>query len=72
MIQAILSSSRVSHVRGDEEPVDLSPLLPLGVGRGGPVVGGWPHYRISPGQRDRELIRLEVPIPRKKVGMIPQ
>eukprot|EP00971_Amphidinium_carterae_P343903 6483953-Amphidinium_carterae.1 len=72
VIQAILSSGRVPHVRGDEEPVDLSPLLPFGVGRGGPVVGGWPHYRVSSGQRDRELVRLEVPVPRKYVGMIPQ
>eukprot|EP00971_Amphidinium_carterae_P068250 1351548-Amphidinium_carterae.1 len=71
-VQAVLSSSQVPHVRGYKEPVYLSPFLPFGVGRGGPVGGGRPDYRVSSSQRDGELVRLKVPVPRKDVGVIPQ
>eukprot|EP00971_Amphidinium_carterae_P069178 1369141-Amphidinium_carterae.4 len=70
VLQARLSSGRVSHVRGDKEPVELPTHLPLGVRRGGPVVGRRPNNRVSPSQGNGELIRFEVPVTTYDVGMI--
>eukprot|EP00971_Amphidinium_carterae_P161733 3205945-Amphidinium_carterae.2 len=69
-LQAVLSSSRVPHMRGDEEPVDLPTLLPFSVGRGGQVRRRRPYYRITPCKGDRELVRLEVPITTYNIGVV--
>eukprot|EP00971_Amphidinium_carterae_P069098 1367677-Amphidinium_carterae.1 len=67
------------------EIVGSHPALPGGLcyGRGctkgekgdlgsGPVVRRWPDNCVSPGQRNWELVRLEVPIPSYDVGVFTQ
>eukprot|EP00971_Amphidinium_carterae_P249203 4946684-Amphidinium_carterae.1 len=62
VLQARLCSGRVAHVGGDKEPVELSAHLPLGVRRGGSVVGRRPNNRVTPSQRNRKLIRQSPPM----------
>eukprot|EP00971_Amphidinium_carterae_P228106 4524550-Amphidinium_carterae.1 len=59
-------------MRGDQEPIDLPPYLPFSIGRCRSVVRGRPHYSVTSGQGNRELIRLEVPVTSYDVGVFPK
>eukprot|EP00971_Amphidinium_carterae_P094543 1871293-Amphidinium_carterae.1 len=69
-VKARLSSGRVAHVWGDQEPVDLPASLSFSVGGRGTVVRRRSDNRVSPRQWDGELVRLKVPVTAYDVGVV--